>query len=256
LCVNAIDAMPGGGTLTIGADNQPPDPTLWGPNTEAGPGPYVMITVTDSGTGIPPENLERIFDPFFTSKEVGSGTGLGLSTVAGIVKSHGGFVKVYSVVGEGTRFSVFLPAATDAATWRIGDERSQQLPGHGEVILVVDDEPSILQLAQGVLEAHGYRTIVARNGAEALDLVAKNPGEIQLVVTDMMMPKMDGASTIRAIQQLDPRIRIIASSGLPARGAAAEAVAGVFRFLSKPYDGYSLLAAVAEALGSSAMSVS
>ena len=256
LCVNAIDAMPAGGTLMIGAENHRPDPAVGRPNTETVSGPYVLITVTDSGTGIPPENLERIFDPFFTSKEVGSGTGLGLSIVAGIVKSHGGFVKVYSVVGEGTRFSVFLPATAVTAIGRNGEARSPQLQGHGELILVVDDEPSILQLAQRVLEANGYRTIVATNGAEAMELIARNRGEIQLVLTDMMMPKMDGASTICAIQQLDSQIRIIASSGLPVRAAAAEAVAGVCRFLSKPYEGHSLLAAVAKALGSSTISFS
>ncbi len=170
------------------------------------------------GRGSLPRLLEKIFDPFFTTKEVGSGTGLGLSTVASIVKSHGGFVKVYSVVGEGTSFSVFLPATGDVANPRTGEPQPRHRPGHGELILVVDDEPTILQLARGILEAHGYRTILARNGSEALAQFAEKRGPIQVVLTDLMMPELDGPSTIRAIQQLHPQVPIIASSGLPPSG--------------------------------------
>src|SRR2546422_6496534 len=187
-------------------------------NVGAKAGPYVVIRVSDTGTGMPPGVIDKIFDPFFTTKEVGKGTGLGLSTVLGIVKSHGGFVNVYSEVGKGTRFSVYLPAAETVQ----GAEPAQveAVPtGQGELVLVVDDEATIREITKATLEAHGYRIVTAADGAEALALYAQHRDQIRLVLTDMMMPVMDGPATIRALRNLDPQIPIIAASGLVAKKA-------------------------------------
>jgi PAS domain S-box-containing protein len=241
LCVNARDAMPHGGVLSIAARNAERDENYAAVNLDAKPGPYVVLSVTDTGTGMPPAVMEKIFEPFFTTKEVGKGTGLGLSTSHAIVKSHGGFVHVYSEVGKGTAFKVYLPAvraAADAAAVRTGE-----LPaGKGELILVVDDEASIREITRETLESYGYRTLVAGDGAEALALFAEAKKDVRAVVTDMRMPFMDGMATIRALRKLTPTIKVIATSGLDQDGAEASAGAGVIQaFLHKPYTAEKLL---------------
>jgi len=244
LCVNARDAMPEGGTLTLTASNVVLDRHYAGMNSEAKQGPYIVIQVEDTGTGMPPEVIDRIFEPFFTTKELGKGTGLGLSTSMAIIKSHGGFVRVYSEVGVGTKFRIHLPAlegARSAESTSIIEEN--ELPrGCGELILVIDDESAIRQIAQHTLEAFGYRVLLACDGAEAVALYASHKHEVGAVITDMMMPIVDGPSTIQVLMRMNPQVRIVAASGLNANSMVARAASvGVKHFISKPYSAETLL---------------
>src|SRR5581483_9295356 len=222
LCVNARDAMPGGGALTISAENLVLDDSYARMHLEANPGRFVLIRITDTGVGIPAENLNKVFEPFFTTKEYGKGTGLGLSTVVGIVKSHQGFVDVYSEINRGTEFKVYLPAVTSEMMQQAEAEQAELPAGHGELVLLVDDEAAIREITRGTLEAYGYNVMTAADGTEAVAIYAANKDSIQVVLTDMMMPYMDGPATIRALRKMDPRVRIIASSGLAADGKLAE----------------------------------
>ncbi len=234
LCVNARDAMLDGGILNISAENIQIEETYTRLNLDAHAGPHVVITVTDTGTGIPLEFMDRIFDPFFTTKDLGKGTGLGLSTVLGIVKNHGGFVQVHSEVGHGTEFKVFLPAVKSAVIQP--EEERQLLTGHQELILIVDDEPLIQQVAKATLEDHNYQTLLAKDGIEAIALYADRKHEIRAVLMDVMMPSMDGLTAIRTLKKLDPNVKIIATSGLPSNRQLAEASGvGATAFLLKPY---------------------
>jgi PAS domain S-box-containing protein len=247
LCVNARDAMPDGGSLTISAENLLIDENYARMNLEAKVGPYTVITVADTGVGIPKEIVERIFEPFFTTKELGKGTGLGLSTVIGIVKSHGGFVNVYSEVGRGTQFKVYLPAAQG-----IEIELTSQLEplaGKGELILVVDDEPAIQEITRASLETYNYKTLVASDGIEAIALYAQNRNKISAVLMDMMLPSLDGLTAIRTLQKINPAVKIVATSGLAYSSKLAEAsTTNISGFLSKPYTVKELLLALQKAL--------
>jgi CheY-like chemotaxis protein len=247
LGVNARDAMPSGGTLTITAENRTLDEHYAQMHLEAKPGQYVAITVEDTGTGMPPEVLNRIFEPFYTTKEIGRGTGLGLSTVLTIVRSHNGFINVYSEIGKGTQFAFYLPVAP--AGEAEATSTSSDLPlGKGELILVVDDEDSIRQITKGTLETFGYKVLLANDGTEALALYAEKQKKIQVVLTDMMMPFMDGPATIRALKRLDPDVRIIAASGLTTSASPEVIGYSVDKFLPKPYTAEKLLNAVDEIL--------
>ena len=248
-CVNARDAMPGGGKLSMRAENVCIDDNYARMNLEATPGQFVQITIADSGFGISPNIINRIFEPFFTTKEHGKGTGLGLSTALGIVKGHGGFINVYSEPDRGTQFKIYLPAAE--TPFSVQADSSRSLPvGRGELILVVDDEMAIREITKGTLESYGYRAITASDGTEAIALYAQHRDEIKVVLTDMMMPYMDGPATIRALQKLNPQVKIIASSGLTENARAFEASSvGVKTFLSKPYTAGRLLEALGEILG-------
>jgi two-component system, cell cycle sensor histidine kinase and response regulator CckA len=240
LCVNARDAMPNGGTLKITVENLVVDENYTKMNLDAKVGSYVVITITDTGIGITPETLDRIFEPFFTTKELGKGTGLGLSTVLGIVKSHGGFINVYSEVGKGSEFKVYLPAIDAMET---AEEQDQELPqGSGELILVVDDEAAIREITKASLENHNYQAITACDGIEAIALYAENRDKISVVLTDMVMPSMDGATTIRTLRKINPEVKIIAVSGLASSDKVNTAYQmGVKAFLSKPYTAKKLL---------------
>jgi CheY-like chemotaxis protein len=249
LCVNARDAMPQGGKLRIEAENVEIDEHYARMNVDAKPGEYVSIGVIDTGFGIPEQNLTKIFDPFFTTKGQGQGTGLGLSTVAGIVRSHGGFVSVYSEIGRGARFKVYLPAIESAHAAPAQSPRRDLPVGNGELILVVDDENAIREVAKETLNAFGYRVIIAGDGAEAMAVFAMRKDEVKVVITDMMMPYMDGPATIRALRRLDPKVKIIATSGLKAEDKIADAAQlGVKTFLPKPYTAEKLLKTVAAVL--------
>jgi CheY-like chemotaxis protein len=249
LCVNARDAMPEGGQLTIQAANAVLDKNDARIQLDAKPGPYVRLQVIDTGTGIPPDIMNKIFDPFFTTKELGKGTGLGLSTALGIVKSHGGFINAYSEVGKGAKFSVYLPALESSQTRQAAEQQADLPVGHGELILVVDDEASIRAIAKATLEARGYRVLTGEDGAEAVALFREHRDKIQVVLTDMMMPKMDGRATIRALQELDPRVRIIAASGLAVNGQAGpQPVNGVRAVLAKPFTADKLLETIHQVL--------
>jgi CheY-like chemotaxis protein len=202
-----------------------------------------LITVTDTGCGIPRDIIDKIFDPFFTTKELSKGTGLGLSTCLGIIRSHGGFMSVYSEVKRGSTFKIYLPARMDELPAAIDQKIDEEWPhGNGECILLVDDEISILTVTKQMLEAFGYRVLTAADGAQAVSVYALNRDKVALVLTDMMMPVMDGPTTIVALRQIDPRIKIIAASGLDANGNVAKAAhVGVKHFLAKPYTTQSLL---------------
>lgn len=249
LSINARDAMPAGGTLTITAENIILDDDFARINVEAKPGKYVLLTVKDTGMGMPTEVLTRIFDPFYTTKEIGKGTGLGLATALSIVKSHEGFINVYSEVGKGTSFTVYLPASESYSSV---PEKTFRLPypkGNDELILVVDDEENIRQITGGTLEKFGYRVLAAADGTEALIAYAERRDEIALVITDMAMPNMDGLAAIRVLKKLNPSLKIIAVSGLSSPDQMSEINAlGVSAFLSKPFTAEKLLTTVAEVL--------
>jgi hypothetical protein len=234
LCVNARDAMTEGGTLKITAQNLIIDEHYAKMHIDAKIGSYIAIAISDTGTGISTEILDRIFEPFFTTKEVGKGTGLGLSTVVGIVKSHGGFVNVYSEIGQGTQFKVYLPALEETETLAVDD---LALPtGNGELILVVDDEAAIRKITQTSLKTFGYRVLEASDGIEAIALYAQYKTQINLVLMDMMMPNMDGLTTIRTLKKIEPSVKIVAVSGLVSDDKLTQvATFGVKAFLSKPY---------------------
>jgi PAS domain S-box-containing protein len=249
LCVNARDAMPFGGKLKIDAENVDVDDHYARMNVGARPGKYVRVSVFDTGVGIPEQNLAKIFDPFFTTKEQGKGTGLGLSTASSIVRSHGGFVSVYSEPGRGTQFKVYLPATVASAQATAQMSRSDLPLGHGETVLVVDDENSIREIIRETLTSFGYNVLTANDGTEALAVFAQHRNEIKVVLTDMMMPFMDGPATIKALRKLSPGLKIIATSGLKANGKTSEvAQLGIKSFLSKPYTAETLLKTLADVL--------
>src|SRR6185503_11312484 len=214
LCVNARDAMPEGGSISIRAENTVLDENYARMHIEAKSGRFVMISVTDTGPGMSPEIQGRIFEPFFTTKEMTKGTGLGLSTALTIVKSHGGFINVYSELHKGSQFTIYLPALDKPGRDDSGLVQADLPLGHGELILVVDDEESIREITRGTLETFGYTVLTASDGTEALALYADKKNEIAVVLTDMVMPFMDGPATIRALLRMNPKVRIIAASGL------------------------------------------
>jgi len=250
LCVNARDAMPDGGRLTLSAVNVTLDKAFVSANIDAKEGPHVVLQVQDSGAGIPDDIIDRIFEPFFTTKDVGKGTGLGLSTSLAIVKSHGGFIRIDSAHGKGATFSVYLPAQPTSRPEPVRAKAVEPPRGHGELILVVDDEAPVRLVTRKILEAFGYRVALASDGAQAVALYADHKDEIAVVITDMMMPVMDGPATIRALKAMRADVRIIAASGL--HGRETEVPAGsteaVGRFLSKPYTAETLLTALKRAL--------
>jgi PAS domain S-box-containing protein len=243
LCVNARDAMPDGGSLTIDVENCVFDEQYAAMNTQAKAGRYVKVSVTDSGTGIPPDLLDKIFEPFFTTKELNKGTGLGLSTVMAIVKGHDGVINVDSDPGKGTTFKVFMPAMEISSKAQKEQAEQVSLPrGDGELILVVDDEASIRAITSETLQAFGYRVLTATDGADAVAVYAEHKNEIAVVLTDIMMPVMSGSVTIHALMRINPAIKVIATSGLKANSSTAEELGtGVKHFLTKPYSAQTLL---------------
>lgn len=251
LAVNARDAMPNGGELTFTVQNvllEEGNPIL--PAT-AQPGPYIALEVKDTGMGIPETIVDRIFDPFFTTKPLGKGTGLGLSSAVGIVKSHGGFMNVSSQVGVGSVFRVYLPAAPGENAVPGVAERGTLPCGSGELILVVDDETALRMVTEKMLSQHGYRTLLAGTGAEALAVFSEHQGEIKLVITDIMMPGMSGQVLTRELKKREPSLKVIASSGLIASSQLdTPGEAGFIDLLRKPYTVEELLSKVARALSS------
>jgi nitrogen-specific signal transduction histidine kinase/CheY-like chemotaxis protein len=249
LAINARDAMPEGGNLGLRAERMVVDELAVAVAQELETGVYVLLTIEDSGFGIPAEHIDRVFDPFFTTKDLGKGTGLGLSTSLAIVRSHGGALRVYSEIGRGTTFRLYLPAAgVDHAIERYTP--AVDLPrGAGQLVLVVDDEASVREITRKTLETFGYRVLVAADGAEAVALYATRSNDVDLVLTDMMMPVMDGVTMIYVLRRMNPQLRIIAASGLAANGSVARAGdAGVRHFLPKPYTALTLLSLIHKVL--------
>ncbi len=249
LCVNARDAMPEGGTLSLLAENVKLDETQAAMIENARPGDYVCFIVEDTGTGIPPEVQDKIFEPFFTTKEIGKGTGLGLSTVLAIVRSHSGFIRIESTPDCGTSFYVYLPVSSRPSE-ASDDSPAQEIPrGHGECILIVDDEASVRSVLMNTLKTYGYEVLSAENGAESLAIFEREKDRIRVILTDMMMPVMDGPTMITNLRRLNAKQPIIATSGLSESINVAKATAaGVTHFLAKPYTAEMILQAVHEVL--------
>jgi two-component system, cell cycle sensor histidine kinase and response regulator CckA len=234
ICVNARDAMPTGGKLKISAEPQYLDESIVKKHMDAKPGSYLKISVSDTGTGIEQSILDKIFEPFFTTKELGHGTGLGLSTAMGIIRSHKGFITVYSQCGNGTQFNLYLPSVEDISSTKVSKDSAELHRGSGELILVVDDEESIRELATKTLRSFGYKVLSAADGTEAVAVYASQGEKISLVLLDMMMPYMDGPATIRALKKLNPAVKIVASSGLQTNIDEAR-LYGVADLIPKPY---------------------
>lgn len=233
LVVNARDAMPHGGMLKISAEN-----VILAPQS----GSYIAISIEDTGTGIPPKIQAQIFEPFFSTKEVGKGTGLGLSTTLSIINNHGGFINVQSDMDKGTQFKVYLPALVSHSVPSTTVVEIEPPGGNGELILVVDDEAIIREITKSALEAYNYRVLTARDGLEAVSVYTQYQQQISVVLLDMMMPSMDGAIAIRQLQKINPHIKIIAMSGLLSNPQTlAIARMGVKAFLSKPSTAQELL---------------
>ncbi len=240
LCLNARDAMPHGGNLTLAMENLFVDENYATMHLDARVGAYVVITISDTGCGIKSEILDHIFDPFFTTKELTQGTGLGLSTVMDIVKSHGGFIKVDSQVGKGTNFQIYLPAVEGTIKPKSEDLEPQL--GAGELILVVDDEESILEITKTSLETYNYKALLAPDGIEAIAQFAKHEQEIKAVLLDFMMPSLDSLTIIRTLQKLNPQVPIIVMSGLTSNEIITQlATLGIEAFLAKPFTAWKLL---------------
>ncbi|HKQ32989.1 MAG TPA: ATP-binding protein, partial [Thermodesulfobacteriota bacterium] len=250
LCVNARDAMPEGGDLQIrirkiarGKDEMPVFIESEVPD-------FIVIEVSDTGTGIAPEHMDSIFDPFFTTKSSDMGTGLGLSTVYGIIKGHGGFINVESRVGKGTTFTVYLPVVhtLDAAD-TLGEVHSNTPAGNGEMILVVDDESMITDMARTILEEYDYKVLVAHNGEEATRIFLTHKDEIYAAIVDMMMPVMGGKATIRTLKKERPALKVIAMSGYQREHELVDLKeAEVDAFLPKPFNSEKLLQTLDEVI--------
>lgn len=250
LCVNARDAMPEGGELTIAAENAELGPEATRPHRRARPGRHVVLSVTDTGHGIPADLLERIFDPFFTTREPGRGTGLGLSTALGIVEGHGGFVTVRSEPGRGSTFCVCLPAADATPEAPAPDAAPAPGSGRGETVLVVDDEASIRETTRALLERNNYRVLLAEDGQEAIECFVANQDSVRLVITDVMMPRMGGLALVRALRTIQPALPVLVATGFGVERRTAELAAlGVAGVLQKPFGGPELLHGVHRALG-------
>ncbi len=249
VCINARDAMPMGGTLSIKAANVFVDENYARMNIDADTGNFVRVTVSDTGTGMTLDVRQRIFDPFFTTKEVGKGTGLGLATTMTIVKSHSGFINVYSEPSRGTRFSIYFPAF-ETATELTAPDTSNELPtGNGELILVVDDEENIRDVAVATLTRFGYDAVAAVDGTDALATYSQQHDNVALVLTDMAMPYMDGASLIRALRKMKPDIKIVAMSGWISDSKSAELTElHIETVLAKPFTAEKLLTTIGQML--------
>jgi PAS domain S-box-containing protein len=249
LCVNARDAMPEGGILSLAVENVTIDETTAAQTPGASAGPFVRLRVRDTGTGIPPKVQERIFEPFFTTKGPGKGTGLGLSTVLGIMRSHGGFVRFDSQVGRGTTFELFIPAAPAALPATVPGSAHPWPRSEGELLLLVDDEAAVREVAREALEESGYRVLICAGGAEAIKLFRSIYREVGLVVTDMMMPEMDGPALVKALRAVEPGVRIVGITGVADAATMQRLRAlALSALLAKPFTIGQLLTAVYEVL--------
>jgi PAS domain S-box-containing protein len=243
LCVNARDAMPKGGTLTLATENVSLNADEAARLPDAKPGKYLCITVADTGTGISSEDLEKIFQPFYTTKAPGKGTGLGLATSQTIVKNHGGFMTVKTKVGHGTEFKIYLPAETTEAVEETPGLKPLPPAGNGECILIVDDEESVLAITRSALENYNYNVLVANSGLEAVTQLTEKRDSVSLVITDLDMPFMDGATTITALRKIVPEIKIIVASGSEKEIEDAREVK-MDAFIAKPFTSEELLGTV------------
>jgi len=245
LCVNARDAMPEGGTLTLGLQRRELTPELAREYPGSTPGPHVVLSVGDTGVGIGAENLDKIFDPFFTTKGLEHGTGLGLSSVLGIVQSYGGFVQVQSLPERGTEFKVWLREHEGGVVSEVRSLALGRADGRGQLVLLVDDEPAVLDVLGASITRFGYRVLPAPDGAAALEKLDERLGEIAAIVADVSMPRLDGVGLVREIQQRRPDLPIvIMTAALPPDKQASLVRLGVAEFLIKPFQADALLASL------------
>jgi len=253
LVQNAVDAMPLGGELRVELDRLFLRPEMTKPFPQMQPGEWVVLSLSDNGAGIAPEHITRIFEPFFSTKEVGKGTGLGLAQVHGIVRQHEGFIDVISRVGKGTTFRIYLPAmeAKDIAQLKSPVYGADKLiRGNGEKILLVEDEKMVLETTKTMLEDLGYQVLTAIDGRRALKLYELARNEIALVITDMIMPEMDGTALFIALKEINPNIRVLVSTGYPQGEKTKELLAmGVLDCVEKPTDFVELSRVIGRALG-------
>jgi len=250
LSVNARDAMPGGGSLTIGTVPVMVSRAYVEKNPEAREGTFICLSVSDNGTGIESDKLNKLFEPFFTTKEVGKGTGLGLATVYGIVKQHQGWIEVESELGKGSVFKVYLPATVKALQPRNGKAAPQQVRGGKETVLLVEDEAGVLTLARGILQSYGYEVLEARSGVEALRLWAQHDNRIDLLLTDIVMPAgMSGLDLAKKLRQEKHDLKVLYSSGYSIEVAGQDfGLTDGMAFLKKPYQPSALAIKVRECL--------
>jgi two-component system cell cycle sensor histidine kinase/response regulator CckA len=250
LSVNARDAMPNGGQLTVRTRNQHLKEATQFDQVLMPTGEYAVIEVQDTGIGIPKENLSKIFDPFFSTKEKGHGTGLGLASVYGIVKQSNGYIFVESEVGKGTTFRIYLPHHTAPVVPKVETKEKppRDLTGE-ESILLVEDEDHLRELAKRGLMLRGYKVFDAMDGEEALELFREHDGKFDLVVSDVVMNPMDGPTLIKEIRKLKPGMRCILMSGYPQDALSKNPeLTGTFHFLGKPFRIQELQSTVKEAL--------
>jgi PAS domain S-box-containing protein len=247
LAVNARDAMPEGGTLKIATGNVELDGSHRGRYPDAVPGSYVRISVTDTGTGMDEPTMQSAFEPFFTTKEPGKGTGLGLSTVHGIVRQSGGWIEVSSKVGEGTTFDIYLPRMDPGPPDRAVAALPETEHGGG-TLLVVEDDEGVRGLTTGILESQGYRVLEAANGDEALAVEKEHAGEIDLVLTDIVLPGMNGKALYDRLRAVRPRIKVLFTSGYTSDVISRSGLDQDVAWLPKPFDANSLTAKVREVL--------
>jgi signal transduction histidine kinase len=237
LVVNAKDAMPSGGKLTIETANMEMDQEYVHTHLEMKPGRYVMLSVSDTGVGMTPEVRERVFEPFFTTKEKGKGTGLGLSTVYGVVKQSGGYIWVYSERGQGTTFKIYLPRVDEPLEEEVRKKVvKEELPGGKETILVVEDEEEVRKLAVAILRKQGYRILEASNGGDAFLICEQGKEPVRLLLTDVVMPGLNGPELARRLRYFYPEMKVLFMSGYTDNGVLQQGVLdhGMF-FLQKPF---------------------
>ncbi len=247
LCLNARDAMPDGGKLSIEVTTLSADDTFCAQCPWAKPGLYAVVVVGDTGVGMLPEVRQRVFEPFFTTKEAGKGTGLGLSMAYGIVQQHGGMIEVDSELGQGTTFRVYLPVA-DAPVNETAILPAAEAPGGMETVLVAEDEPSVRQLVSGVLRQKGYQVIEAQDGAEAVALFAAHRGQLGLIILDMIMPRLSGREVYQRLRELDPDVPVLFCTGYADLAGEEFAQREGIEVLRKPYAAAELLGVVRKAL--------
>jgi len=257
LALNARDAMPRGGKLTLETANAQLDESYASRHQPAEPGRYVMLAVGDTGHGMTPETKARIFEPFYTTKEVGKGTGLGLSMVYGIVKQSGGYIWVYSEPDRGTTFKIYLPRVDQPVEATNGESRPKSVQRGTETILLVEDDPQLRQLSSSILAHCGYKMLVASTPEEGLAICRANHRDIRLLITDVVMPRMNGRQLAEQIAQVSPNVRVLYISGYTSNAIVHYGVLdpGLW-FLPKPFTLSALIAKVREVLDASANSQS
>jgi len=247
LYINSWQAMTGPGHLYLETENVLLDENYGKPYTVK-PGRYVKISITDTGVGMDKETQQRIFEPFFTTKEMGRGTGLGLASVYGIIKNHGGYINVYSERNEGTTFRIYLPVSEKEVP---GEKKPPEMVVKGtEALLLVDDEDIIIDVGKQMLKALGYEVLVARGGQEAIQIYKNNRHKVNMVILDMIMPDMGGGETYDRLKELTPDIKVLLSSGYSINEKASEILErGCNGFIQKPFDLRDLSGKIREILG-------